>query len=341
MDSTPITIKDIARDLQVSVSTVSRALKDNKSISLELRQKIKEYAQAHRYQPNIMATRLRSSFRGRTDLIGVIIPEFVHHYFSCVLTGIEECCAKNGYRMVVATSHDSYEREKKIVESFRQAQVRGIIVSLAKDTQEYSHFEEAQKDGIPLVFYDRICTELRTSRVVVDDYQGAYTATEHLIKMGCKRICFCTAPMNLEISKNRLNGYKDALQKLGLKYDAQMVVPCDNRAKAEEMIPEVMRTQQPDGFFTTNDDTAIGVLYSVKSMGIRVPEEVQICGFSNGVRAVCCEPQLTTVEQHGTLLGEKAALALIDQLEGRIPQGKYRNQIVKTALVVRGTTKEK
>lgn len=339
MEDTTVTIKDIAKALGVSVSTVSRALKDSPSISEERRKQIQDYAHQHRYLPNVLASTLRSQRHARPNLIGVVLPQFTHHYFSCILTGIEETCARNGYRIIVAQSNDTYEREKKILEEFRLSQVKGIIISQAKDTTEYSHFVEAQKDNIPLVFYDRICTELRTSRVVVDDYQGAYTATEHLIKTGCKRICFYTAPMNLEISKNRFNGYKDALLKYGLPFNQEMTIQCDNRQLAEEITPTVLENIHPDGFFATNDDTAIGILYSAKRLGYKVPDDVSICGFSNGVRAVSCEPQLTTIEQRGLKVGSEAAQALIDQLKGVIPSNKYRNQIIKTKLVVRGTTR--
>ena len=339
MEDTTVTIKDIAKALGVSVSTVSRALKDSPSISEERRKQIQTFAREHRYQPNLLASTLRSQRHARPNLIGVVVPQFTHHYFSTVLTGIEETCAKYGYRIIVAQSNDTYEREKAIIEAFRYSQVKGIIISQAKDTTEYSHFLEAQKDNIPLVFYDRICTGLRTSRIVVDDYQGAYTATEYLIKTGCRRICFYTAPMNLEISKNRYNGYKDALHKYGLKFDQNMVKQCDNREHAEVITSDVMRELDPDGFFTTNDDTALGVLYSVKRLGYRVPEDVSICGFTDGVRAVSCDPQLTTIEQRGQKVGVEAAMALIEQLEGKIPEGKYKNQIIKTKLVIRGTTR--
>ena len=339
MEDNIVTIKDIAKALGVSVSTVSRALKDSPSISQERKKQIQDYAKQHRYKPNILASTLRSQRHARPQIIGVVVPQFTHHYFSRVLTGIEECCLASKYRIMVAQSDDSYEREKQILEAFRLSQVKGIIISQAKDTTDYSHFEEAIKDNIPLVFYDRICTGLRTSRVVVDDYQGAFTATEHLIKTGCRNICHYSANMNLEISKNRFNGYKDALLKYGIPYRKEMVILCDNRNDAETITPKVISSLYPDGFFATNDDTALGILYSVKRMGMRVPEDISICGFTNGTRAISCEPQLTTVEQRGLRVGEEAAKALIDQLEGRIPPGKYRNQIIKTKLIVRGTTR--
>lgn len=342
MGKEPITIKDIAKALGVSVSTVSRALKDSPDISETRRKAIQEYARANRYQPNTLATTLRSTRGARSKLIGVVLPQFTHYYFSCILTGIEETCSKHGYHIVVAQTGDSYEREKEIIELLRQTRVCGFIVSQAKDTTRYEHFHEVVKDGTPIVFFDRICTDIITSRVVVDDYAGAYAATEYLIKTGCRRICFFGATMNLEISKNRYNGYRDALLKHKLPVDKELFRICDNRDEAERLTPELMAmADRPDGFFTINDDTALGVLYTCKRLGFRIPEDVSICGFTDGIRAKSCDPQLTTVEQRGYDVGVAAATSLIEEYEAEGEEKpKFRNRIIKTKLIVRGTTKE-
>ena len=195
-------------------------------------------------------------------------------------------------------------------------------------------------NGLPLVFYDRICTGVNASRVVVDDYMGAFNAVSYLIETGCTRIAFYGSQMNLEISKNRFNGYKDALRKHGLEYDPELTYICDNRADAEVITPDVLQKDPPpNGFFAINDDTAIGILYTAKHMGFRVPEDIGICGFTNGQRAVACDPMLTTVEQRGHRVGEEAADILIDQVEGHIPVDKVVKRVVRTRLVVRGTTR--
>jgi len=193
---------------------------------------------------------------------------------------------------------------------------------------------------VALVFYDRICTGINASRVVVDDYMGAYNAVTHLIETGCQRIAFYGSPMQLLISKNRYNGYKDALLKHGMAVDERIVRVCDNRADAEAITPEMLSLDhRPDGFFAVNDDTAIGILYTAKRLGFRVPEDVSICGFTNGQRAVACDPMLTTVEQRGKRVGEEAAEILIDKVEGIIPMEKVEKRVVRTRLVIRGTTK--
>ncbi len=339
-DKTPLTMKDIARELGISVSTVSRALKDSPRISADRRVAIQKFAREHNFIPNVLAESLRHSKVQPLKLIGVIIPEFTHFYFSSVLAGIEEETSSRGYRIMVAQSGEKYEREVRICQSFYENKVCGIIVSQAKDTHQYDHFQKLMDAGVPLVFYDRICTGVNASRVVVDDYMGAFNAVTHLIETGCDRIAFYGSSPTLEISKNRFNGYKDALLKNGLKFDESLTRICDNRSDAESITPELLNLETPpNGFFAVNDDTAIGILYTAKRMGFRIPEDISICGFTNGQRAVACDPMLTTVEQRGVKVGEEAADILIGQVEGIIPIDKAERRVVRTRLVIRGTTK--
>ena len=216
----------------------------------------------------------------------------------------------------------------------------GIIGSQAKDTTKYDHFNQPLENGVPLVFYDRICTGVNADRVVVDDYQGAYNAVTHLIETGCKRIAFYGSPMTLEISKNRHNGYVDALKRHGIEPDDTLMRFCDNRSDAEIITPELLeREDRPDAFFAVNDDTAIGIMYAAKRMGFEVPDAISICGFTKGQRAIACDPMLTTVEQRGKRVGEEAADILIGHVEGAIPRDKVEKRIVRTRLIIRGTTR--
>ena len=339
-EKVPMTMKDIAREFGISVATVSRALKDSPRISEERRKAIQQYAREHNFLPNAIGEALRHSRVMPQRVIGVIVPELTHYYFSSILTGIEEAAAARGYRIMMAMSGESYEREVRICENFHRYKVCGIIVSQAKDTKNYEHYQKLIDAGIPIVFYDRICTGVNASRVVVDDYMGAYNAVTYLIETGCKRIAFYGGPMQLEISKNRFNGYKDALLKHGLKVDEEIIRVCDNRDDAEVLTPEILALEQrPDGFFAVNDDTAIGILYTAKHSGFKVPEEISICGFTNGQRAVACDPMLTTVEQRGHRVGEEAAEILMDKVEGLIPIEKVEKRVVRTRLIIRGTTR--
>jgi DNA-binding LacI/PurR family transcriptional regulator len=339
-ERTPLTMKDIAAHFGISVATVSRALKDSPRISVERRAAIQQYAREHNFTPNLIAESLRHSRIQPMKVIGVILPEFAHYYFSSILSGIEEEASAHGYRIMVAQSNEQYEREVKICKSFYENKVCGIIVSQAKDTHRYDHFQQLIDTGIPMVFYDRICTGVNASRVVVDDYMGAFNAVSHLIETGCNRIAYYGSAMTLEISKNRYNGYKDALLKHGIQPDPELVRLCDNRTDAESITPEMLNSSAPpNGFFAVNDDTAIGILYTAKRMGFRVPEDISICGFTNGQRAIACDPMLTTVEQRGTKVGEEAADILIGHVEGTIPPGKIERRIIRTRLIIRGTTR--
>jgi len=333
-------MKDIARELGVSVATVSRALKDSSRISQSQRERIKQYAQEHHFTPNYVAETLRHSRVRPQKIIGVIIPQFAHFYFASVLSGIEEEASARGYTIMVAQSDEKYDREVRICKSFYEHKVCGIIVSQAKDTQHYEHFQQLLDMGVPLVFYDRICTGVNASRVVVDDYMGAFNAVTHLINTGCRRIAFYGSPMTLEISKNRYNGYRDALLHQGLQPREDWIRVCDNRADAEAITPAILQQEEiPDAFFAVNDDTAIGILYSAKRMGYRVPDDISICGFTNGYRAIACDPMLTTVEQRGVTVGEEAANILISQVEGTLPANHVEKRVVRTRLIIRGTTR--
>ena len=339
-ESTSITMKDIARELGVSVATVSRALKDSPRISTKQKERIKTFAREHNFYPNLTAEKQRHNRVRPSNIIGVIIPQIAHYYFSTILSGIEKQARIRGYNIIVAQSEERYDLEKIICEHFIENRVCGIIVSQAKDTVKYDHFEKLNQMGIPVVFYDRICTGINANRVVVDDYMGAFTAVTHLIETGCRRIAFYGASMNLEISKNRYNGYRDALLRHGLKADSSLEFICDNREDIEEITPKVLkRPDRPDAFFAINDDTAIAILYTAKRMGLKVPEEVSICGFTNGERAVACDPMLTTVEQRGHMVGEEAVDVLVAHVEGLLPKGKVEKKVVRTRLVVRGTTR--
>ena len=333
-------MKDIARELGVSVATVSRALKDSPRISVEQRQKIQQYAREHNFTPNVLAESLRRSRVQPIKIIGVIIPELVHYYFASVLKGIEEEAGAHGYHIMVAQSGEQYEREVQLCRSFYENKVCGIIVSQAKNTHNYDHFRRLQDAGVPLVFYDRICTGLEASRVVVDDYMGAFNATTHLIETGCRRIAYYGSQLNMEIAKNRFNGYKDALLKHHLPFVPELTRICDTRRDAEMLTPSMFDGESyPDAFFTVNDDTALGVLYTVKHMGLRIPEDVSICGFTNDDRATACDPMLTTIEQRGIQVGEEAADILIGHVEGTIPLNRVERRIVRTRLILRGTTR--
>lgn len=336
MSKTQSTIIDIAKALNISPSTVSRALKNHPDISKATIDKVQKCAKDLKYKPNDLALNLRMK---RNNTIAIIVPELVHFFFDSILSGVDEVAYQEGYNLMVYQTSEKFEKEIKITENLINARVAGVLASLSKESSTYHHFQAIVENDIPLVFYDRICIDIRTDRVVVDDYAGALQAVEHLIKTGCKRIAFYNAPSHLEISKNRKNGYLDALRKNHIKVDETLIYECDTREKALQLTPEVLKREDPpDSFFAINDHTATGILHAVKKSGFIVPDEISICGFSGGELAIACDPMLTTVEQHGYELGKIAAKLLIDKIKG-ITHGQFTNRIVKTELIVRGTTK--
>ena len=336
----PTTMKDIAEHFGVSIATVSRALNGSNRVNKEKCEAICDYARANNFYPNDIAKSLRNSRRMPVKVIGVIVPEFTHYYFSTILNGIEAAASKRDFRIIATTSRESYEREVQLCQMFEAHQVCGVIVSQAKETNHYEHFQSLIDRGIPLVFYDRICNGINASIVVVDDYQGAFSAVAHLAATGCKRIAYYGMHGNIVLGRNRYNGYRDALLKAGLQPDPSLTFVCDNREEAEKITPDILkRDDRPDAFFCVNDDTAIGVLYTAKHMGFRVPDDISVCGFTNGERAIACDPQLTTVEQRGTKVGEEAANILMDKVEGISTKEKIEKRVVRTRLVIRQSTR--
>lgn len=337
-----MTMKDIARELGISVATVSRALSGSQRISGAVRERVLDYARRHDFTPNMFAETLRYSRVKPAKIIGVIVPEFAHFYFSSVLAGIEERASESGYRIMVAQSGEDTRREAQICRSLYENKVCGVIVSQAKTTTSPEHFLALISAGVPIVFYDRISTSVPASRVVVDDYTGAFGAVCHLLDTGCRRIAFYGSPMTLEISKNRFNGYKDALHKYGAEVNPDNIIQCDCREDAERLTPEILSRPddtRPDAFFAVNDDTAIGIMYTAKRMGLRVPEDISVCGFTNGQRAVACDPPLTTVEQRGRDVGREAAGIIIDKMEYRTERDEQVKKVIRTRLIVRQSTR--
>ena len=262
------------------------------------------------------------------------------HFETYHISGIEEEASNRGYSIIVAQSKEQFDREVKICDGFIRSRVCGVIVSQAKNTKQYDHFIRIINNEMPLVFFDRICTGVNASRVVIDDYHGAFTATKYLIDTGCKRIAFCGSSLHLEIVKNRMNGYKDALRLHDMEINNDYILECDSRELAEQMIPEMMQSDnRPDAFFCINDDTAIGVIHIVKRLGFKIPEDVSICGFTNCERALACDPMLTTMDQRGNEIGHQAANILINKVEGITPLNRVEKQVVRSNLIVRGTTK--
>ncbi len=331
----PITIRDIARELGISVSTVSRALQNHPDISEQTKATVRECAKKLNYKPNIMASNLRTS---KNTTIGVVLPELNHHFFSSVLDGIEQTANEAGYNILICQTGEDVEKERSSVHTLISSRVAGMLVGVSKQTKSLQHLQDVLDNGIPLVLYDRPCPSLQCDQVVSDDYLGAFNAVEYLIQTGCKRVMYLSSSMQLEVSRRRYQGWRDALLRYNIPVTDSLIMECDTRSKAIIDTPNILqRDDKPEAIFCVNDDCAAGVLHVAQILGVKIPEELSICGFSDAPLCRATLPMLTTVQQHGVEIGKRAMLRLLKRLGGeeRIPQ----TEMVPTDLIVRETTK--
>jgi DNA-binding LacI/PurR family transcriptional regulator len=335
MNKGQVTIKDIARELGISPSTVSKALKGHPDISLSTKKAVRELVEKWNYKPDPIALSLKS---GHSKTIGVIVPEIVHFFFSTVISGIEDLAYDSGYHVMFCQSNESYEREVKAVETLLSSRVDGILVSLAKTTHDFEHFSKIQEAGLPLVFFDRICEELDTDRVIVDDEVGAYEAVKHLIKIGCRNIVHLSGPQNLKIGRGRKEGYIRALMESDLPLLEQNIIKCDTAEEARLVVPELLKRKvKPDGIFAVNDLTAAETMKVIKKHGLNIPGDIALVGFTSGMISDLTDPTLSSVEQHGYEIGREAVKLLIERLEKKhdLPS---QTKIIRTELVVKGSS---
>lgn len=334
----PVTIKDIARELGVSPSTVSRALKDHPDISPATKKQVRELVDRLKYKPNAIALSLRSQ---KSNVICVVVPQIIHHFFSSVISGIEEVAQKQKYNVMIFQSNEQYEREVAIAQEIESGRAEGVLVSVSKTTKNFSHLRELTEKGYPLVFFDRVCEEMETDKVIVDDFSGAMNAVEYLLKTGCKRIAHLAAPQHLLIGYHRQRGYISALEKNGIEVDDTLIMKCDTIEEAYETIPKLMALEHPpDGIFAVNDMTAAGTINTLKKLKYRIPEDVSVIGFTDGLVSTVTDPPLTTISQHGYEIGKRAAEMLLDRIIHPDSGKKAFTEVIKTELIVRGTTKE-
>jgi len=331
-----VTIKDIAEKLGISPSTVSRSLKDHPDISIKTRNAVKELAKLLGYKPNLIALNLKNS---RTNTIGLLVPEIEHHFFSTIINGIEEVAYQNNYNVLIVQSNESYLREVLNTQTLLGNRVDGMLASFSKETKDFSHFQQIIDNEIPIVFYDRAIDDLHADVVVVDDYSGAYDAVNHLIKEGCRRIAFYSAPQHLLLGKERFQGYIDALENNNIFFNKNLVYSCDTFESAIKISQSILKKpDRPDGIFAVNDLTAVGVMKVAKRLNIKVPDELKIVGFENSENASMCEPELTSVDQFGYKLGKKAMTILLDRIKEDKPDYDPVKHIIKTKLIIRGSS---
>ncbi|MDF2158102.1 LacI family DNA-binding transcriptional regulator [Algoriphagus sp. CAU 1675] len=334
------TIKDIAKELNVSSSTVSRALKDYPGISDETKRKVKELAEKLNYRPNAIALSLRKS---RSYTIGVIIPEVVHFFFSTVISGIEEVAYSRGYNVILSQTNEKIGREKSSIETMLSNQIDGFMVSYSKETENFDHFTRLLDQGFPIIFFDRSTDIPNAINIMVDDYKGAFDAVSHLIEQGYQKIVHLAGPKNLKISKERERGYRDALKNYGMEIQEEYIVECPvgSDEESKEITTNLLTTlpEKPDAFFANNDMAAVGAMAAAKSLGFKIPEQIGIVGFSNWQFCSMVDPSLSSVSQPGFRMGARATDMLLDIIEKKLDPQKITEPItLDTQLLIRNSS---
>lgn len=337
MKNTPVTIKDIARLLNISISTVSRALRGLPEIHPDTRETVIRLAEELDYQPNQLAKNLAKS---RTKTIGVIVPNLSYYYFSAMLNSIEEAALQAGYSVLVCQTNESYLRETTNIQNLLRSQVEGFIISLSRDTDDYEHVERLVRKNIPLVLFDRYVESINVSKVIVDNYAAAFKATEHLIENGCRRIGFLAGPTQLVLSNRRVEGYQAALTKHALSVGDQYVFHCDytHENTIRQTLAMMSLPQPPDGVVMISDRMAYSAIYAMKQKEIRIPEDVAIVSFNNEPVSAYFSPALSSISQPIQEMGTEAVRLLLRELEAIDNTVPKETKVMETQLIVRASS---
>jgi DNA-binding LacI/PurR family transcriptional regulator len=337
----PATIIDIARELQISKSTVSRALHGHTDINEATRKAVLDVASKLEYQPNLLAYGLAKS---KSMTIGIIVPEFINSFFPYVIIGAQEIANPAGYHVLICQSNESYETEIANTNVLMASRVDGILASLTGSTPDINHFKKFERGGIPVVYFNRVNADTSVPKVIVDDYEGAYKGVVHLIENGCKRIAHIAGPLSLQTSQNRMKGYLEALMHHGMEIDESLIVRFDlKNENASECANQLLNLDNPpDGLFAVNDPAGIATLLVAKERGIKIPEDLAVVGFSNEPTSALIEPGLTTLAQPMNEIGRTAVDLLfhyinLPRTECPVPE----TRILKTELIVRASSQRK
>jgi len=335
-----ITIKDIAKALGLSTSTVSRALRGSYEISPETKKLVLEYAEKFNYRPNPIALSLKER---KSRSIGVVVSEIANHFFSQAIDGIESIAYNRGYHVIISQSHESYERELVNVKHLSSRSVDGLLISLSAETADIGHFKELHEKGLPLVFFDRVTEEIDTHKVIANNYQGAYDATDHLIKSGYKKIAHITSSSHLSITKERLAGYKAALATHKILLNESYIKYCNHGGKIVKEIEDAITSlvnlkQKPDAIFAASDRLTTSSLSTLKTLGLKIPNDVAFVGFTNYGLVELLNPPLSAVHQPAFEMGQVATELLIQLIESKRPITKFETRVLQTELCIRDSS---
>lgn len=331
------TIYDIARELNISKSTVSRALNNHPEVSDKTKSKVLELAKNLDYQRNMQSVNL---LKRKSNLIGIIVPEFNTSFFPQVLIGAQEEATKQGYNIIISQSNEHYQTEVNNSRVMLESQVDGILISLSRETIDFEHLKTFQRKGIPIVLFNRVCNEVIAPKVVINDYEAAFGAVEHLIHCGKRRIAHLAGPESLIICRKRKKAYVDALKKHHIPLDESLIIPYDlNLGKVKFYVQQLMELENPpDGLFTFNDPIGIEAIQTIKKMGIGIPRDISIIGFSNDYGSELIEPSLSTVAQPQQLMGSVAMQLLLEQVDMDASEWKSVTKILDSKLIIRSSS---
>lgn len=338
---TKATLKNIAKELNVSVSTVSKALNNSNEISDLTKKRVQEYAKLKNYKPNLTALNLKNQ---STKTIGVIIPNILNSFFAKVFSGIEKTAEAKGYNVITCISNESIDKEIHALNILSNGTIDGFILSISEEAQklqQFDHFKSILKDDIPIVMFDRIADEINCDKVIVDDYESAINATNFLIQSGSKKIAICSSINNLSVGKLRTNGYLKALENHQIKADENLMILTENENDFDQKANKLLKENKVEAIFAIDEYTATSILKMSLKQGYKIPEDLQIIGFADGVWSRRMTPSLSTVSQHGPEIGEAAANLLIAKLESKDNENwKPKTIVIKTELRYRDSTKK-
>ncbi|MBV7534017.1 LacI family DNA-binding transcriptional regulator [Chitinophaga sp. sic0106] len=330
-----ITIKMLARELNLAISTVSRALMDSYEISAETKEKVHALARQLNYQPNHYASSLR---RQRSKTIAVIIPEISNNFFSHVINGIEAIAQEKNYHVLIYFTHENQQKEAEVIQHLLSGRVDGILMSMAGNTTNIQHLHPIREQGIPIVFFDRICADLDAPTVTTDDFDSSLLATHHLMEVGCKKIAYLSISPHLSIDCKRMQGFQQAIATKSGQVES-LLLPCStDPQRNQELITNMLAIEKPDGIFASVEKLAIASYHACASLGLSIPADVKILSFSNLETASLLNPGLTTIIQPAHDMGKSAATVLFNMLEKRKSKNWERNTVIRSSMIIRRST---
>ncbi|MBU2947443.1 LacI family DNA-binding transcriptional regulator [Zobellia uliginosa] len=340
MNKKKTTLKDIANILEISTAAVSKALQDDSRISAKTKEAVKKVAKELNYQPNHLASALR---KGKSNLVGVIVPRTNSNFFSSVVQSMEEVLNKDGYNIIITQSNESYKKECDSIDALLFTQVDGIIASMANETIELDYYQKIKSRGIPLILFDRGENDLNVDYIGIDDYASSHMIVEHLVEQGCERIAHIGGYQRTRIFNNRIRGYKDAIKEHGLPSDDELLLESsltqeDGRLKMEQLLS---LNKRPDAVYIAGDYAALGALQVLKENDIDIPKEIALVGFGNEPFTAMVSPPISSVEQHSTQIGKLAAQTFLEHMKGPEVKQTLNKKILDAELIVRDSSNKK